>query len=231
MARIDKRALTRYEIIDVATELFLEKGYTETSIKNVCKELDMSPGNVTFYFPTKEHLLLELVGMLRRFQWEMMESEADEGISSLLAVCLELTAMAAVCETSEVAKDFYVSAYTSPVCLEMIRKNDTERAKEVFSEYRPEWTDEQFREAEVLTSGVEYATLMASQAGVSLEARIEGALNTILSIYGVPEEVRRIKIQKVFAMNYRELGDRVFKEFKEFVRDENEKAFQEILKR
>ena len=64
MARINKRELTRLEIIQVASECFLENGYSNTSIKTICKELDMSPGNVTFYFPTKEHLLAELVELM-----------------------------------------------------------------------------------------------------------------------------------------------------------------------
>lgn len=50
----------------------------------------MSTGNLTFYFPTMEHLLTELVGLLCKFQWKMLEEEAAEGNSSLLAVCLEL---------------------------------------------------------------------------------------------------------------------------------------------
>ena len=52
MARINRSALTKLEIVRVASRLFLEQGYSATSAKAVCKELDMSPGNLTFYFPT-----------------------------------------------------------------------------------------------------------------------------------------------------------------------------------
>ena len=87
MARIDKGALTKLEIITEATKQFLEKGYTNTSANAVAKALGMSQGNLTFHFPTKEHLLAILVDMLCDFQWKRMEQEANEGYSSIMAIC------------------------------------------------------------------------------------------------------------------------------------------------
>jgi len=229
MARINKRELTRLEIVKVASECFLEKGYSNTSIKVVCNELDMSPGNVTFYFPTKEHLLAEVVDMLCGFQGDMMEREVDEGNSSVMAICLELTAMATMCEDDEIIKDFFISSYSSPMCLEIIRKNDTERAKNVFRAYNPNWSDEQFAEAEILVSGIEYATLMTTGDNVPLESRIEGALNNILTIYGVPEELRLAQIEKVLKMDYKNIGQKVFGEFKKYVEKQNEQAFRSLF--
>ncbi|MBQ3202892.1 MAG: helix-turn-helix transcriptional regulator [Clostridia bacterium] len=231
MARIDKSALTKTEIVQEASKQFLEKGYSRTTLSAISKELEMSPGNLTFHFPTKEHLLSELVDLLCAFQWKLMEEEADEGFSSIMAVCLELTSMASASEADPVIKDLFLSAYTSPLCLQTIRRNDTARAKQVFGGYRPDWTDEQFAEAEILCSGIEYATLMTADDPVSLEARITGALTNILGIYGIPEETRKIKIQKVFAMDYHNLGIRVLREFKEYVAQANEQAFHTLLKR
>ena len=76
MARISKSALTKLEIVKESSRQFLEKGYTATSVLGISKALDMSPGNLTFYYPTKEHLLAELVEMLCKFQWKMMQVEA-----------------------------------------------------------------------------------------------------------------------------------------------------------
>ena len=112
---------------------------------------------------------------------------------------------ASACEQNEVAKDFFVSTYQSPVCLAIIQKNDTEIAKEVFAEYCPDWADEKFREAE----------------NVNVETRISGALNTIMIIYNVPEEIQKRKIEKALAMDYRSMGNRNFKEFKDYVEQIN----------
>ncbi len=197
--------------------MFIEKGYSSTTFRMIAEELDISSGHVAFYFPSKDVMLAELVEILCDYQWKLMKKEADDGMSALLALCFELMTMAAACEESEVAKDFFISSYQSPKCLEIIHNNDTARAKEVFAEYCPDWTYEQFREAEILVAGIEYATLNAIDKTVPLEIRISGALNTIMMIYNVPEEIRRIKIEKVLAMDYRSIGKRIFNEFKEYV--------------
>ncbi len=212
-----KKGKTKDKIIRVSTRMFLEHGYSATTVQMVCSELGISKGNFTFYFHSKEDILAVLTDLLCKFQRELMEYEAGEGISSLLSICLELMSMAAACEEEEVAKDFFVSTYQSPKCLEIIHNNDTARAKEVFAQYCPDWTDEQFREAEILVAGIEHATLNAIDKTVSLETRISGALNAIMTIYNVPEEIRRIKIDKVLAMDYRSIGKRIFNEFKEYV--------------
>ncbi|MBQ7293967.1 MAG: TetR/AcrR family transcriptional regulator [Clostridia bacterium] len=229
MARIDKGAITKLEIVAEASKQFLQKGYSSTTISSISQALEMSKGNLTFYYQTKEHLLAELVDLLCSFQWRQMENEADDGISSIMAICLELTAMAEACEDDEVIKDFFISAYTSPICLNTIRKNDKEKAKQVFKQYRLEWTDVQFEEAELLISGIEYATLMTAGSSIPLETRISGALNIILGIYGIPEDIRKAKIQRVFEMDYRTIGKKTIADFKKHVENSNDQALRDIL--
>ena len=229
MARVNRSELTKLKIIRYATKKMLETGYTNTQVRAIAKELNISPGNLTFHYRTKEDMLAELVELLCDFQWKMME-EAKEGYSSTMAVCLELAAMASICEEDEVARDFYLSAYTSPKCLAIIRKNDTARAKGVFKEYCLDWTDENFEEAEILAAGIEYSTLNTSGVTVALETRIAGAMNNILSIFKVPEEIRKMNIDRVLSKDFRELVRRVLNEFKQYVEDTNEQALMELLK-
>jgi len=231
MIRVDRAELTRNEIIRVAANRFLNEGYTKTTVASIAKALNMSTGNLTFHFPTKDHLLAELVSMLVRYQDKMMAEEAKDGYSSVLAICLELLTIASACEQDEIAKDFFLSTYRSQICMELIRKKDKERAKRVFKDYCPEWTDERFEEAETLVSGIEYASLMTTSNSTSLEMRISGALNTILCIYNVPDDIRKQKIEKVLAMDYKFLGINVLRKFRVFVDCETERALYNLLAR
>ena len=221
---------TKLEIIQAATRMFLENGYSATSIKVIANALDMSTGHLTFYFPTKEHLLAELVDMLCSFQWAQVRHYVDDGESLLMAICLELTAMAAICEENEVAKDFYLSAYTHPMTLEIIRRNDAQRAKLVFGEYCPDWTETQFAEAETLISGIEYATMMTTKESAAIDVRIAGALNSIMLIYQVPEEIRKKKIRRVLDMEYQAIGQRMLEDFIVYIEETTEQAFEELLR-
>ena len=215
--------------MQTATEFFFNKGVTITSPQMIAKELDISTGNITYYFHTKEHLLAVFVEMLCEFQWKMMEEEAKEGYSSIMAICLELATMAAMCEEDEIARDFYNSAYTSDICLEIIQKNDIRRAKQVFAEYCSDWNDEKFAVAETIVSGVEYTILKTNANTPSLDMVIAGAIETILTIYNVPENLRQKKIEKVLSMDYRLLGRRIFKEFKEYIKKTNEEFFENLI--
>lgn len=230
MTRRRRVNTTKIEIVQTATRMFLERGYTETSLKAICDELDISTGNLTFYFPTKEHLLALLVKMLCRYQWEMMEHAADEGKTSLMALCLELTAMAASCEESEIAKDFYLSTYTHPMTLDIIRKNDIEKARQVFGkEYCSTWKDQNFREAELLVSGIEYATMMTTESSAPLDVRIAGAISAVMLIYNVPEEIRKMKIRKVLATDYRGLGRQILRGFIEYTEGLDEEDLEALI--
>lgn len=231
MARIDKSALTKSEIVQEASKQFLEKGYSRTTLSAISKELEMSPGNLTFHFSTKEHLLAELVEMLCDFRQVLLEEEVAEGTSSLMAYCLELVTTAVASDQNEVAKDFFLSAYRSQITMELLRKRDKMRSKELFREFCPDWTDERFEEAVTLVSGIKYATLMTTAASAPLPLRITGALNAILSIYQVPKEKRDEKLTKTLNLDYRALSLRILKEFREYVDRTTEQALLDLMAR
>jgi AcrR family transcriptional regulator len=224
-----KAISTKLEIVKTATRLIWEKGYTAMSTRMVAAELDISVGNITYYYPSKDDLLSILVNSLCKFQRKFIEDVAEDGISSVMAVCLELMTMTSACESNPIAKDFFISSYQSPMTLKIIRENDTERSKEVYKEYCKRWTDEQFAEAEVLVSGIEYATLMSLDEDIPLETRIAEALDKILYVYNVPKKIRETKIKKALSYDYKHIGERIFKEFKEYVDKTTEETFEQIL--
>ena len=220
---------TKREIIQVATRLFLERGFTDTSVKLISDALEISTGNLTFHFHTKDDMLAVLVEMLCNFQWKSMEEALQEGSSTLMTLCLELASMAAICDENEIARDFYISAYVHPSTLDIIRTNDKKKAKKLFASYCPGWEDRQFAEAENLVSGIEYATLMSTPASPELSVRISSALRTIMKIYNVPDPVRDECIQKVLQMDYRTISRSVLQEFKTYVRDVSETQLEQYL--
>ena len=226
-----KRPDTRLQIIQLAARLFIDEGYSETSFSRIAKALDLSTGNITFYFKSKEQLLAVLVDELFAFQDLMMEQAADEGKSSLLAYCLELTAIASICEEDLAAREFYTAAYTSGMTLDLIRKNDAQKTRAVFSSFCPGWTDARWAATENIVSGIEYATIMTREEDTPLPMQIEGALDAIMLLYGVPEDLRRTKIGKVLSMDYRTLGRRILAEFKEYIEQVNEENLNRAIRK
>lgn len=231
MSAAKKVNTTKKEIIQVATRLFLERGFTDTSVKLISDSLEISTGNLTFHYPTKEDMLAILVEMLCDFQWETMEASLNEGSSPLLPLCLELAAMAAICNENSVARDFYISAYTHPTTLDIIRVNDQKKAQKLFGSYCADWSELDFCQAENLVSGIEYATLMSTASSPDVAVRIAGALKNILSIYNVPANEWEECIRNVLQLDYQSIGRQVLQEFKVFVHGiTNEQLEQYLLK-
>lgn len=215
------RGDTRLQIVRLGAKLFIEEGYSKTTMKRISRALDLSPGNITFYFPTKDHLLAVLISELFDFQGLMIEKNEKNGKSLLFAYCLEFVAIAAACAESEVAKDFYTSAYSSPHTLDLIRKNDTQKAKAIFGDFCKSFSESDWIATENIVSGIEYGTIMTSEKNAEIHLTIEKALDAILCLYAVPEALRAQNINGVLSMDYRTLGKRILCDFQQYINEIN----------
>src|SRR5262249_12107350 len=56
MRRAQTDSLTRQKLLDAAEELMLTKGYTATSVDEVCETAGLTKGSFFHYFEGKEHL-------------------------------------------------------------------------------------------------------------------------------------------------------------------------------
>lgn len=54
-----KKAATRKRISDVATEMFIERGFDAVSVREIADRVDVSPTTVFTYFPQKEALVFD----------------------------------------------------------------------------------------------------------------------------------------------------------------------------
>ena len=214
-------------IVQIASKLYIEKGFTETSNKEVCEILSISTGNLTFHYPKREHVLTEFVKELCDFQWHMIEVLEHEDKSPLLALCIEFATNAAIAEASHAMRDIYIAAYTHPMPLAVIRENDTKKTQQIFKEFNPDWTDEQYMVMENLYSAIEYGMFSsAGQEEVSLDMRVACGLDAALRLYNVPESLRNQKLEKIIAMDYRSFGRKILSDFKDYITAVNWQAVE-----
>ncbi len=227
VARTKGTVTTKYEIIQVASKMFMELGYSNTYPRLVAEELGIKASNIIYYFPTKEHLLLAVVEMLCDFQYKMLEGEAGSGNSSVTAICLETMTVAVACDESEIARDLFINAFQGELCRNYLRHNHVERAKKILAKECAGRTDEQFHEAEILVMGLQYAAIIPTDANVPVKTRIAGALNQILSIYNVDEETRKREIESVLAKDCRGISKRVLSEFTDYIETTSHQALKQ----
>lgn len=65
-------------IVEVASRLFAEKGFTDTSVSDITKITGVSTGTIFYYFKTKEDLLLFILKRLRERILEEFDRYAKE---------------------------------------------------------------------------------------------------------------------------------------------------------
>ena len=177
----------KYDIIKNAFEHFFSIGYSNTSYKTIAKEMNISTGNITHYFPSKEHLLCTITEMLCEFQWRMFESISENGFGSIGSICMEMMTVATGCEQSEIARNFFSAVFESQMCRNLLRKNHVERSKIIFAKECEGWTEKDFEQAELMVMGLQYSTIAANDAPIPLKEKISGALDQVLYIYRVDE--------------------------------------------
>ena len=208
------------KIIQTTLQLFLEKGYTNTTSTEIAKALGISKGNLTFHFPTKEDLLLDLLKRLCEFQWNIVKRNLN--IDNLaLAYCIEISIMAWICENNLNARELYLAAYRQDNSLKMIRDLDTVKIENVFRKYHPEWKRENFKNAEYLISGIEYALLCSAKDNdYPINNRLSITLRLMLSILGVSEDEIKMLIDEVYSLDCEALGNQVLNEFIKYINEQ-----------
>lgn len=76
MTRIVKKPEERKkEIVDAACNLFLKKGYHNTTMQDVMKELNIAKGTVYHYFKSKESLLDAVIEDIAESEFERLKSD------------------------------------------------------------------------------------------------------------------------------------------------------------
>jgi len=81
MSRVDVRSIRRRQILDAAERLAAQKGWTETTIADICQAANVSTGVVTRHFESKDEIrLAALEEVLGQFQAQLkpvLESETS----------------------------------------------------------------------------------------------------------------------------------------------------------
>jgi AcrR family transcriptional regulator len=90
MSRVDIRSIRRRQILDAAEQLAAQKGWTETTIADICQAADVSTGVVTRHFQNKDEIMLAaLEDILEQLSGQLgpllgREKSLSENISSFL---------------------------------------------------------------------------------------------------------------------------------------------------
>ena len=79
-------AARHQQIIEAARACFARQGFHQTSVQDICKEADLSPGAVYRYFPSKEHIIAATCLDCQQGIIDMISAAKSQGDSPLQTV-------------------------------------------------------------------------------------------------------------------------------------------------
>ena len=205
---------TEIKIIRGAVKLFLENGFSNTSIKMIQEETGVKLGNITYYFRTKEDLLYLLIQKIMDFHLDVIDETNERTKDPLIACATEVALQIALCENNEQAWDLYHSAYTLPNIFEMIKDWTAKKNFHLLGKYFPEYSEEDFRRIENVVTCVELSALKTPcDRYFTLYDKIELVLDSIMKIYEIGKDERKRVTSTVLSYDLEKIGASVFEKF------------------
>lgn len=147
-------------ILNTAGRLFLEYGYKETSIRQIARELGISPGLIGYYFPSKRDIAIELFSRKLRAFMELEKqyvSEDDPVLRSAVLIRLQITVL-----SSPMFKKFYTDALREDIILSVIRASGDTIYRAVGEKYGCNCSDSFFVTSDLLAASMERTLMLYS---------------------------------------------------------------------
>lgn len=201
---------TRNKILTVCVRLFLEQGYKNTTITQITEESGISRGSFQNFFPTKDAVLLDLVKTMFGGQFGAARSIVGDNLQPVYIYAVETAIQLTLTELNESLREIYIEAYTVPNIAEYIFLQTTAELKQIFGGNFPEYTECDFYEIEIGTSGL-MRNYMAKKCDIHfpLEHKVNRFLSAAMRVYNVSEEDREKVLAFVATLDLKTISTEV----------------------
>lgn len=209
---------TQKAIVESATRNFLVNGFHKTSAKMICEEVGISPGNLTFWYPTKADILLEFSKKIMSYHTKFIEYNKSKGADALYTYCLEIVIQIVLCEGRDNIRDIYYSMYSEPLTLMYLKDWTAEKNLDILGSYLPDWDLKRFRRAANVTCCIERSALAEPcTEEYTLEDKIWLTLTCLLKIYDFEKDEREKVIKKILKTDYHKIKDDMLKQLEQYL--------------
>ncbi len=205
---------TEIKVIRSATKLFLTQGFSKTTHRQIADESGIGLGTITYHYKVKEDLLRVLFEELMDFHLDLIDASQEKSNDALFSYALEISVQIALCETDDKAYDLYYAAYSHPATFDYIKDWAAKKNYHLLRDRLPDWSEEDFRTVENITSGIELAAFTAPKNRYfSLQDKISLFLDSMMKIYNIPESDRKQTISRVLSLDCEKLAVEMFDKF------------------
>lgn len=201
-------------ILCSSVKLFMERGFGSTSLNAIAAEAGLKPGNISYYFRTKEDIILALLEIYTEFQDRMIDELLKETKDGLLVFALKITSQIMLCEESREALALLRPFYALPSAFEYIKNTSAQRNFSLLQNEAAELIENDFRVIENITSCVEMSALSSfADRFFSVDDKVSQILRTAMHLYNVEKERQTEIVSKVKNYDCLAIGTKAFNSF------------------
>lgn len=184
------RKLFRSKVLYAAAQLFLEKGYTQSSIREISERAGVNISSMNQHFGTKENILCELVEYVLQGQFAatdmLLKGITDDKILNYAA---ETTLQLHMAESSEHIRDLYAAAYSMPKSSAIIQQMITEKLEVIFADILPDLDTKEFYKLEIASGGIMRGFMtIPCNMWFTMDQKVASFIETTFRVYCVPQE-------------------------------------------
>lgn len=202
---------SKQAILVTACQLFLEKGYTATSLREIAKKSGVNIGSLIYLFENKQNILCELVNFVLE---EQFKSTTDilQGITDdkILFWATETTLQLYMAEKNEYIRELYVSAYSLPKSSSIIYQSVAAKMESYLKTLHPTYEAKDFYELEIATSGIIRGFMsVPCDMYFTMERKVKRFLESAFAVYDISKEKTHEAIHFVSQFDFEKLSQQV----------------------
>ena len=198
MKRDRHKTELKNRVVQAAGKLFMQQGYSKTTIKQIIKEAHITTGSLYHFFKNKEDILMNMSKDVFAKAADMSDGTIRDDSDACLRFSLEIARQLSWMLNYEKIAELYLAAYTSwRISNEIVRLGSL-RNKKLFREYNPGFTEEDYHSRTLAVKGILHGfadELVHARRTVDQE-RLYGLVEMMLLIFNVPAGQIRKTIRK-----------------------------------
>lgn len=198
-------------VLRAAAGLFMQKGYTATSMREISKNAGVNMGSLIYVYEHKDRILLDLVSHALDTQSDAAEKLLNGNAEDkLLLWAAETVLRLHIAENNEQMRELLLAAYSNPEIAVIAFQHSAKKHSEYFHQFYPKYEIKDFYELEIAAGGIirSYMSVPCDMY-FTMERKVRRYLETSCLIYRVPEERIRSVIKSIAEIDFSRAAQQV----------------------
>ncbi len=186
------------KVLNVSRNLFIKQGYAGTKIQHIIDEAGITTGSLYHFFHNKEDILLLIVKDVFCQSVELTDNFVKKTDDPCLRFSLEIMGQICFIQKYREISELYLVAYGSSLISEHIVIMATERNRELFKKFNPDFTYEDFYARTLAIKGILHSFIdeYVHYNKLKDDNRLNNILGLTLPFFNIPDKQIQKTIQK-----------------------------------